>query len=74
MQAHQLTTDGETRMEIENALANLYLAGRQPRQAELWYRTSIQTFEHNRSSVQIEALRLSSFAHGDTVYRTTPSF
>ena len=74
MQAHQLTTDGETRMEIENALAILYLAGRQPRQAELWYRTSIQTFEHNRSSVQIEALRLSSFAHGDTVYRDYAEF
>jgi CHAT domain-containing protein len=74
MQAHQLTTDGETRMEIENALANLYLAGRRLRQAELWYRKSIQTFEHNRSSVQNEALRLSSFAHGDQVYRDYAEF
>ena len=74
MQAHQLTTDGETRMEIEDALANLYSDGRQMRRAERWYRQSIQTFEHDRSSVQNEALRLSSFAHGDTVYRDYAEF
>ena len=73
-QARQLTTDSETRMEIENALANLYLSRGQPRQAELWYRRSIETFEQNRSSVRDEELRLSSFAYGDSVYRDYAEF
>jgi CHAT domain-containing protein len=69
LRARQLTTDTETRMEIENALASLYSGRHQMRQAELWYRRSITTFEHNRSSVHDEALRLSAFAYGDSVYR-----
>jgi CHAT domain-containing protein len=69
MQAWQMTTDLEIRMDVENALANLYLGRGQPRQAELWYRRSIETFEQNRSSVHDEALRLSVFAYGDTIYR-----
>jgi CHAT domain-containing protein len=69
MQAWQITTDLEIRMDAENALANLYLGRDQPRQAELWYRRSIETFEQNRSSVHDEVLRLSVFAYGDTIYR-----
>ncbi len=69
MQARQMTTDLEIRMDAENALANLYLGRGRPQQAELWYRRSIETFEQNRSSVHDEILRLSVFAYGDTVYR-----
>jgi CHAT domain-containing protein len=74
MQARQMTTDLEIRMDAENALANLYLGRSQPRQAELWYRRSIETFEQNRSSVQNMALRLSTFAYGDAVYRDYSEF
>jgi CHAT domain-containing protein len=74
MQAWQMTTDLEIRMDAENALANLYLGRSQPRQAELWYRRSIETFEQNRSSVQNMALRLSTFAYGDAVYRDYSEF
>jgi CHAT domain-containing protein len=74
MQARELTTDSETRMEIENAIANLYSSTLKSRQAEFWYRRSIETFEHNRSSVRDEALRLSGFAYGDTVYRDYAEF
>jgi CHAT domain-containing protein len=69
MQAWQMTTDLEIRMDVEKALANLYLGTGRPQQAELWYRRSIETFEQNRSSVHDEVLRLSVFAYGDTVYR-----
>ncbi len=74
MQAWQMTTDLEIRMDVENALANLYLDRGQPRQAELWYRRSIETFEQNRSAVQNMALRLSSFAFGDAIYRDYAQF
>jgi len=73
-QSHQLTTDPETRMEIENALAKLYLGKQQIGQAEIWFRQSISTFDRNRASVHNEDLRLSSFAHGDTVYRDYADF
>jgi CHAT domain-containing protein len=74
MQAWQLTPDPETRMEIEDALAKLYSDRHDSRQAELWYRRSIETFERNRSSVRDEALRLSSFANGDSAYRDYAEF
>jgi CHAT domain-containing protein len=74
MQAWQMTTDLEIRMDAENALANLYLGRGQPRQAEGWYRRSIETFEQNRSSVQNMALRLSTFAYGDAIYRDYSEF
>jgi CHAT domain-containing protein len=74
MQAWQMTTDLEIRMDAENALANVNLGRGQPRQAELWYRRSIETFEQNRSSVHDEALRLSVFAYGDTIYRDYAEF
>ena len=74
LQAWRLTPDSETRMEIENALAKLYAGRRQARQAEVWYRRSVETFEHNRSAVRNEALRLSVFAYGDSVYRDYADF
>jgi CHAT domain-containing protein/Flp pilus assembly protein TadD len=74
MQAWQLTRDSETRMEIENALARFHANRHESRQAELWYRRSIDTFEHNRASVRDEGLRLTSFAYGDSVYRDYADF
>jgi CHAT domain-containing protein len=74
MHAWQSTPDSETRMEIENALAKFYSDSRQSRQAEIWYRRSVETFEHNRSSIRDEAHRLSVFAFGDTVYRDYADF
>jgi CHAT domain-containing protein len=74
MRARQLTTDSETRMEIENAMANLHSARHEPRQAEQWYRRSTATFERNRSAVGDEALRLPAFAYGGTVYRDYAQF
>jgi CHAT domain-containing protein len=74
MQAWQMTTDLEIRMDVENALANMYLGRGQPRPAEQWYRRSIETFEQNRSSVQNMALRLSTFAYGDAIYRDYSEF
>jgi len=74
MQSRQTTTDPETKMEIESALANFYSGRHQSKPAELWYRRSIQTFERNRASIQNEALRLSAFAYGDAVYRDYAEF
>jgi CHAT domain-containing protein len=73
-EARQAATDPDLRTDIENATANLYSAKHQPRQAELWYRRSIQTFEAKRSTVQNEALRLSAFAYGDAAYRDYADF
>jgi tetratricopeptide (TPR) repeat protein len=69
LSARDLATDPDLRTDIENAMANLHAAGHRPRQAEIWYRRSIQTFEDKRSSVLDEALRLSVFAYGDAIYR-----
>jgi CHAT domain-containing protein len=74
MHAWQSTPDSETRMEIENALAKLHAGNHQSKQAENWYRRSIETFEQNRSSVRDEAHRLSVFSFGDTVYRDYADF
>jgi CHAT domain-containing protein len=74
MRARQLTTDSETRMEIENALANLHSARHEPQQAEQWYRKSTATFERNRSAVSDEALRLPAFGYGGAVYREFAQF
>src|SRR3984957_353763 len=74
MRAWQMTTDLEIRMDVENAMANVYRGLGQPRQAEQWYRRSIETFEQNRSSVQNMALRLSTFAYGDAIYRDYSEF
>ena len=69
LSARNLATDPDLQTDIENALANVHAAGHRSRQAEIWYRRSIQTFEDKRSSVQDEALRLSVFAYGDAIYR-----
>lgn len=74
MKARQLATDPDLRTDIENALANAFAAGHRPREAELWYRRSIQTFEDKRSRVRDEALRLSVFAYGDSIYRDYAEF
>jgi CHAT domain-containing protein len=74
IEARQAAIDPDLRTDIENAMANLYAAKHQPRQAELWYRRSIQTFETKRSTVQNEALRLSAFAYGDAAYRDYADF
>ena len=62
------------RAEIENALANLYAGKKQNRQAELWYRKSILTFEDQRTAIKQEELRLPFFANGDTFYRDYADF
>jgi CHAT domain-containing protein len=72
--AKQMTTDLEIRMDVENALANLYLGKGRTRDAETWYRRSIETFEKKRSSVQSVELRLSSFAYGAAVYQDYAEF
>jgi len=73
-EARQLAIDLDLRTDIENAMADWYSARHEPRQAELWYRRSIQTFEAKRSTVQNEALRLSAFAYGDAAYRDYADF
>lgn len=73
-EALQAATDPDLRTDIKNAMANLYAAKHQPRQAELWYRRSIETFEAKRSTVQNVALRLSAFAYGDPAYRDYADF
>jgi CHAT domain-containing protein/Flp pilus assembly protein TadD len=62
------------RGQIENALANLYAGKKQNRQAELWYRKSILTFEDQRTAIKQEELRLPFFANGDTLYRDYADF
>jgi CHAT domain-containing protein len=74
IQARELATDPDLRTDTETALAHWYSAKHQLRQAELWYRRSIRTFEQKRSSVHDEALRLPSFAYGDSVYRDYAEF
>jgi len=74
LQAHRTTTDQEIRMSVENALANLYRGRRQSRDAESWYRWSIQTFEERRATVTDEAMRLPAFAYGESLYRDYAEF
>ncbi len=62
------------RGQIENALANLYAGKKQTRQAELWYRKSILTFEDQRAAIKQEELRLPFFANGDAFYRDYADF
>jgi CHAT domain-containing protein len=74
MSARQSATDPDLRTDIESAMASFYSGRHESRQAELWYRRSIQTFESKRSSVRDEALRLSAFAYGDAIYRDYAKF
>ena len=73
-QIRKQTTDADIRTDAENALANLYVSRHQSKQAESWYRRSIQTFEDKRSEIHSEALRLTTFGYGDAVYRDYANF
>ncbi len=75
VQVHgQATESPSLRWEIEDALANLYAGKKQTRQADLWYRKSIRTFEDQREAVKDVELRLPFFANGDTLYRDYADF
>ena len=75
MQVHgQAAESPSLRWEIEDALANLYAGKKQTRQADLWYRKSIRTFEDQRAAVKDVELRLPFFANGDTLYRDYADF
>jgi CHAT domain-containing protein len=75
VQVHgQATESPSLRWEIEDALANLHAGKKQTRQADLWYRKSIQTFEDQRAAVKDVALRLPFFANGDALYRDYADF
>jgi CHAT domain-containing protein len=67
--ARQLATDPDLRTDIEHSLADLYYTKGQTEQAQIWYGRAIQTFEAKRSAVSDEALRLSAFSYGESVYR-----
>jgi CHAT domain-containing protein len=62
------------RWEIEDALGNFYAGKKQTRQADLWYRKSIHTFEDQRAAVKDVELRLPFFANGDALYRDYADF
>jgi CHAT domain-containing protein len=55
--------------EVENSIGDFYMARHQLRQAELWYRKSIDLFETQRDAVRDEELKLPFFANGDALYR-----
>ncbi len=75
MQVHgQPAVSPSLRWEIEDALANLYAGKKQTRQADLWYRRSIRTFEDQRAAVKDVELRLPFFANGDALYRDYADF
>jgi CHAT domain-containing protein len=75
IQVHgQAAESPSLRWEIEDALANLYAGKKQTRQADLWYRKSIRTFEDQRAAVKDVELRLPFFANGDTLYRDYADF
>jgi CHAT domain-containing protein len=65
MQLHAQSLESPSlRLQIEDALANLYAGRHQSAQADLWYRKSIRTFEDQRAAVKDEELRLPFFANG----------
>jgi CHAT domain-containing protein len=75
MQVHgQPAVSPSLRWEIEDALANLYAGKKKTRQADLWYRKSIHTFEDQRAAVKDLELRLPFFANGDALYRDYADF
>jgi CHAT domain-containing protein len=75
MQVHEREAQSPSlRWEIEDALANLYAGKKQTRQADLWYRRSINTFEDQREAVKDLALRLPFFTNGDVLYRDYADF
>jgi CHAT domain-containing protein len=75
MQVHEHEAESPSlRWEIEDALANFYAGKKQTRQADLWYRRSINTFEDEREAVKDVELRLPFFANGDVLYRDYADF
>jgi CHAT domain-containing protein/tetratricopeptide (TPR) repeat protein len=75
MQVHSETTsDPGLHADIENALAHFWEQRHDGAKAEHWYRESLHTFESQRAQVNDEALRLSFFTNGDTLYRDYADF
>jgi CHAT domain-containing protein len=75
MQVHgETTADPGLHADIENALAHFWEQRHDAAQAEHWYRESIHTFESQRAQINDEALRLSFFTNGDTLYRDYADF
>ncbi len=62
------------RWQIEDALAKYYSGKQDTKQAESWYRRSIQTFEDKRTEVSGMDLKLPFFANGDELYRDYAGF
>ena len=67
-------TDADVRTDAQDALANLYSSRHDNQRADLWYHKAIQTFEAKRAGIHSEALRLTTFGYGDTVYRDYANF
>jgi CHAT domain-containing protein len=75
LQVHSETAaDPALHADIENALAHFWEQRHDPAKAEHWYLESIRTFESRRAQVNDEALKLSFFANGDTLYRDYAAF
>jgi CHAT domain-containing protein len=74
MSAWKRGPDPDLRAEIESAIAKLFSDRQQNDQAGTWYRRSVQTFETKRATVGDEALRLSTFAYGQAIYRGYAEF
>jgi len=62
------------RGQIANAVANFYAGRKQLKQADLWYRKSIRTFEDQRAAIKDVELQLPFFANGDRLYRDYADF
>lgn len=62
------------RWQIEDGLAKYFTVRQNQKQAEIWYRRSIQTFEDKRNEVTDEELKLPFFANGNDLYRDYASF
>jgi CHAT domain-containing protein/tetratricopeptide (TPR) repeat protein len=62
------------RWQIEETLAEFFDRRHDAKQAERWYRKSIQTFDTQRASVKDEELKLPFFANGDGLYRDYANF
>ena len=74
MAAWKRGPDPDLRAEIESAIGKLFSDRQQSDQAATWYRRSVQTFETKRATVGDEALRLSTFAYGQAIYRDYAEF
>jgi CHAT domain-containing protein len=75
MHVHEESAENPSlRPQVENALAGFYAGSKKSRQADLWYRKSIRTFEDERAAVKSIELRLPFFANGDTLYRDYADF